>query len=97
MKTAISIPDPVFQAAEKYAKHMRKSRSQLFSEAMIELLGKANVAETREEAEGILKLIGDIGQMTESYGSNFSGRECYLHIREELDGTGEFQYRIMTL
>ncbi|MCP4360992.1 MAG: ChpI protein, partial [Chloroflexi bacterium] len=29
MKTAISIPDPIFQAAEKYAKRMHKSRSQL--------------------------------------------------------------------
>ncbi|VAW42889.1 hypothetical protein MNBD_CHLOROFLEXI01-2189 [hydrothermal vent metagenome] len=38
MKTAISIPDSVFQAAEKYAKRTQKSRSQLFSEAMVEYL-----------------------------------------------------------
>lgn len=34
MKTAISIPDPVFQAAESLAKRLGISRSQLFSRAV---------------------------------------------------------------
>jgi hypothetical protein len=34
MKTAISIPDPVFEAAERLAKRLGKSRSQLYSEAV---------------------------------------------------------------
>ncbi len=38
MKTAISIPTPIFQAAEQYAKRTKKSRSQLFVEAMVEYL-----------------------------------------------------------
>lgn len=38
MKTAISIPDEVFQAAELLAKQTCKSRSQLFAEAMAEYL-----------------------------------------------------------
>jgi hypothetical protein len=38
MKTAISIPDVVFTAAEKCAKKMHKSRSQLYVEAMVEYL-----------------------------------------------------------
>ena len=36
MKTAISIPDPVFQAAEGLAKRLGISRSQLYSKAILE-------------------------------------------------------------
>ena len=38
MKTAISIPDPIFQAAEGLAHRLGKSRSQLYSEAVSEYL-----------------------------------------------------------
>ena len=34
MKTAISIPDPIFQAAEVMAKHLGISRSELFTVAV---------------------------------------------------------------
>jgi hypothetical protein len=34
MKTAISIPDDVFAGAERLARHSKKSRSQLYSEAI---------------------------------------------------------------
>jgi metal-responsive CopG/Arc/MetJ family transcriptional regulator len=34
MKTAISIPEPVFEAAERLARRLGKSRSQLYSEAV---------------------------------------------------------------
>ena len=36
MKTAISIPDPVFQAAEALAQRLGMSRSQLYSKAVLE-------------------------------------------------------------
>ena len=36
MKTAISIPDPVFQAAESLAQRLGISRSQLYSKAILE-------------------------------------------------------------
>jgi len=36
MKTAISIPDPVFQAAEGLAQRLGISRSQLYSKAVLE-------------------------------------------------------------
>ncbi|MBD2626013.1 ChpI protein [Trichormus variabilis] len=38
MKTAISIPDPLFEAAEKFAKHQGLSRSQLYATALQEYL-----------------------------------------------------------
>jgi metal-responsive CopG/Arc/MetJ family transcriptional regulator len=38
MKTAVSIPDPVFNAAEELAAHLGVSRSQLYSRALSEYL-----------------------------------------------------------
>ncbi len=38
MKTAISIPDPVFEAAEKFAHRIGISRSQLYTKAVEEYL-----------------------------------------------------------
>ena len=40
MKTAISIPDEVFKEAERHARHAKKSRSQLYSEAIAEYLDR---------------------------------------------------------
>lgn len=40
MKTAISIPDGVFQEAEQYARRAKKSRSKLYSEALAEYLAR---------------------------------------------------------
>ena len=39
MKVAISLPDPVFSAAEKLAHRLRVSRSQLYAQAIEEYLG----------------------------------------------------------
>jgi len=38
MKTAISIPDPLFQAAEVLAHRLKKSRSELYAEAVAEYM-----------------------------------------------------------
>lgn len=40
MKTAISIPDDVFEGAERLARRTRKSRSQLFTEAVKEYVAR---------------------------------------------------------
>jgi len=40
MKTAISLPDAVFRAAERQAKRAQKSRSQLYAEALVEYLNR---------------------------------------------------------
>lgn len=34
MKTAISLPDPLFEAADRLARRLGKSRSQLYAEAL---------------------------------------------------------------
>jgi metal-responsive CopG/Arc/MetJ family transcriptional regulator len=38
MKTAISIPDPIFQAAEEAARRLAMSRSQLYANAVAEFV-----------------------------------------------------------
>jgi metal-responsive CopG/Arc/MetJ family transcriptional regulator len=42
MKTAISLPDPVFEAAEILAKELGLSRSELYTKALKAYLGKYN-------------------------------------------------------
>ncbi len=38
MKVAVSIPDPVFEAAEDLARRLGKSRSQIYADALSEYL-----------------------------------------------------------
>jgi len=38
MKTAVSIPDPVFRAADQLARRMRVSRSELYARALVRML-----------------------------------------------------------
>jgi len=40
MKTAVSIPDEVFERAERFARDTRKSRSQLYSDALREYVSR---------------------------------------------------------
>lgn len=40
MKTAVSLPDEVFRAAERQARRAKKSRSQLYAEALAEYLAR---------------------------------------------------------
>jgi metal-responsive CopG/Arc/MetJ family transcriptional regulator len=40
MKTAVSIPDPVFRSAERLARRLKKSRSQLYAEAVAEYVAR---------------------------------------------------------
>ena len=40
MKTAVSIPDEVFEDAERFAKRTKRSRSRLFSDALREYLAR---------------------------------------------------------
>ncbi|MGH9195392.1 MAG: hypothetical protein ACRD1T_06600 [Acidimicrobiia bacterium] len=48
MKTAISIPDKVFAEAESLAKRLKKSRSQLYTEAVREYTARHDPDEITE-------------------------------------------------
>ena len=48
MKTAVSIPDDVFEGAERLARRTKKSRSQLFSDAIREYVARHSDYEVTE-------------------------------------------------
>ena len=48
MKTAVSIPDSVYTRAERTAKRLGKSRSQLYSEAVTEYVARHDPDEVTE-------------------------------------------------
>ena len=53
MKTAISIPDPIFAAAEKLARRLGISRSQLYSEAVDALIEKHRYSGVTEQLNAV--------------------------------------------
>ena len=62
MKVAVSIPDPIFEAAERLAKQRRVPRSQLFAEALREYV-------TRHGTEAVT------ARLNEVYGAERSALE----------------------
>jgi metal-responsive CopG/Arc/MetJ family transcriptional regulator len=58
MKTAISLPDDVFKEAENYARRSRKSRSQLYAEALSEYLARHAPDEVTERMNSVCDRIG---------------------------------------
>lgn len=59
MKTAISIPDEVFEQAEIMAKRSNKSRSQLFCDAIREYLARHSPDAITEALNQVVDEIGD--------------------------------------
>jgi metal-responsive CopG/Arc/MetJ family transcriptional regulator len=53
MKTVISVPTPVFHRAEKLARLLKKSRSQLYSEAVSEYLERHNPDEVTAALDAV--------------------------------------------
>ena len=61
VKTAVSLPDEVFQGAERYAKRARKSRSQLYAEALSEYLARHASEEVTEHMNAVVEQLGEAG------------------------------------
>lgn len=59
MKTAISIPDALFREAEKLARRLKKSRSQLYGEAMAEYLRRHDPAAVTEALDRVCAGMGE--------------------------------------
>ena len=55
MKTAISIPDPLFRAAERAAKRQKVSRSRLYAKALQEYLERRR---SKEITKALNKIYG---------------------------------------
>jgi metal-responsive CopG/Arc/MetJ family transcriptional regulator len=59
MKTAISIPDEVYQGAERLARRTKKSRSRLYGEALKEYLARHAPDEVTEAMNRACAEVGD--------------------------------------
>ena len=59
MKTAISLPDDLFLAAERQAKRTRKTRGQLYAEALAEYLARHAPDEVTEAMNQVVERLGE--------------------------------------
>ena len=61
MKTAISIPDAVFRDAERLAKRLKTSRSQLYADAVRQYVARHDPDEVTESYNRIADEVADPG------------------------------------
>jgi len=61
MKTAVSIPDQVFEQAERLARRTRKSRSHVFSSALREYVARHSPDEVTEAMDRVCADVGAAG------------------------------------
>jgi metal-responsive CopG/Arc/MetJ family transcriptional regulator len=59
MKTAVSIPNDLFELAERMARRTRKSRSRLFSDALREYVARRSPDKITEAMDLALAEIGE--------------------------------------
>ncbi len=57
MKTAVSLPDEIFRDAERLARRLKKSRSQLYQEAVAEYVARH---EPEAITEALNRLVEDV-------------------------------------
>lgn len=59
MKTAISIPDAIFDEAERMARRMKRSRSEFYSRAVADYLGRHSPDRVTEAMDRTLATLGN--------------------------------------
>ena len=59
MKTAISLPDRIFRAAERHARRAQKSRSQLYADAIAEYLARHAPEEVTDAMNRVVDQLTD--------------------------------------
>jgi metal-responsive CopG/Arc/MetJ family transcriptional regulator len=70
MKTAVSIPDEVFEGVERLAQRTKKSRSRLFSDALREYLARHAPDEVTDSMN---KACAEIGAVEDPFVSSAAG------------------------
>jgi metal-responsive CopG/Arc/MetJ family transcriptional regulator len=71
MRTAVSIPDDVFADAERLARRLKKSRSQLYSHALREYVSRHSGEDVTETLD---KLCADLPERDDGFASAASRR-----------------------
>lgn len=59
MKTAVSIPDDVFEKVERFARRSKRSRSEVFSAALREYIARHGADEVTDAINRAVDEIGD--------------------------------------
>jgi len=59
MKTAISLPDDLFEEADTFASRLGKSRSQLYAEAIAEYLARYDAETLTDRMNQVLDSVGE--------------------------------------
>jgi metal-responsive CopG/Arc/MetJ family transcriptional regulator len=77
MKTAISVPDELFQEAERHAKRQRKSRSQLYAEALREYLTRRAPDEVTEAMNRVVDQVEEGTRVSDGFVAE-SGRRMLV-------------------
>jgi metal-responsive CopG/Arc/MetJ family transcriptional regulator len=65
MKTAISIPDPLFNSAERAARRLHVSRSKLFATAVSHYLGQVEHQDVTERLNNVYGSHGSLSELPE--------------------------------
>jgi metal-responsive CopG/Arc/MetJ family transcriptional regulator len=60
MKTAISIPDDVFAEAERMARRLKKSRSEIYSRAVAEYVARHSAEQVTEKMDQVWEELGSL-------------------------------------
>ena len=71
MKTAVSIPDDVFADAERLARRLKKSRSQLYSHALREYVSRHSGEDVTEALD---KICGELSKGDDGFAAAASRR-----------------------
>ena len=71
MKTAVSIPDDVFEEAERLARRTKKSRSQLFSDALTEYVARHA---PEDVTDAMNRVCSEVGGAVDEFVSSASRR-----------------------
>jgi metal-responsive CopG/Arc/MetJ family transcriptional regulator len=71
MKIAVSIPDDVFEGAERLARRTKRSRSRLFSDALKEYLARHSPDKV---TEAMNKVCAEIGEGQDPFVSSVARR-----------------------
>ena len=67
MKTAVSIPNELFDVAERLARRSRKSRSRLFSDALREYVARRSPDKITEAMDQALAEIGESSKSNDPF------------------------------
>ena len=69
MKTAVSVPDDVFESAERLARRERRSRSEVYSAALREYVARHSADEV---TEALNRVVADLGPGLDAFGGRAS-------------------------